>query len=496
MNGVTVGAGHKTVRPLGPSQGPHARALGAEPGHGKRARGKREVGPCLAGATLASIEQVFVDVAPEIAAEIGALEVAAVALASRLDPDLVPAQAAADLYARLDRAARAITAARTLLARRVDDSLAWQRAGCRNAAEYLAGATGSSLGAARSELETSQALPTLPDVRDALVQGTVSAAQGAVIADAARVNPGAASALVAAAERSNLGELREAAGRAKAAADADPTVTYDRIHRARRMSRFTDGEGGWNLIARGTADAGAVLNSALDPIIDELFRANRTGEHLSRDAYAFDALVELARRACGASKPEKAINPRFLGLLRLDVEALRRGHVEGDELCEITGIGPVPVERAIELLGEATLKLVLTKGVDVANVTSLGRGPTAAMRYALAWTSPTCTVEGCSRTHLETDHRIEYAATQHTRLSELDPLCDGHHDLKTYTNWALVEGKGKRAFVPPDDPRHPRYDAALGRAPFVVRPIRTHGSNRHRFATSPADVRFLDAHVE
>ena len=432
----------------------------------------------------AIIEHVFASVAREIHEEIGALEAAAVAVASRLDPDLVPAGEAADLYRRLDRAARAVTAARTLLARRVDDSLEWQRAGCRSAAEYLAGATGSSLGAARTELETSQALTALPAVRDALARGTVSAAQGAVIADAARVNPAAASSLMDTAERGGLGELREAAGRIKAAADPDIDATHARIHRARRLSRFTDGEGGWNLHARGTADAGAILNSALDPIIDELFRANRTGEHLGRDGYAFDALIELARRATGASKPDKDPNPRFLGLLRVDIEALHRGHVEGDELCEITGVGPIPLARATELLGEATLKLLITRGVDVLNVTSLGRGPTAAMRYALAWASPTCTVEGCTRTHTESDHRLDYATTGHTRLAELDPLCDGHHNLKTHNGWALVHGHGKRALVPPDDPTHPRYDPALGVAPAPTRPLRTHGPNRHLFPVS------------
>jgi len=40
---------------------------------------------------------------------------------------------------------------------------------------------------------------------------------------------------------------------------------------------------------------------------------------------------------------------------------------------------------------------------------------------------------------------------------ETEPLCDLDHDLKTYKGWALVEGKGKRLMVPPDDPRHPRH---------------------------------------
>ncbi|HET6728277.1 MAG TPA: hypothetical protein VFG96_02595, partial [Jiangellaceae bacterium] len=151
-------------------------------------------------------------------------------------------------------------------------------------------------------------------------------------------------------------------------------------------------------------------------------------------------------------------NPRYLALLRVDVEALRRGAVAGGELCEITGVGPVPVSVARDLLGESVLKLVITRGVDVAHVTHLGRGPTAAQRVALAWTTPGCTVAGCPRTRVEYDHREDWARTRRTRLDELDPLCGYHHDLKTRNGWALLPGHGKRAMIPPHDARHPQHE--------------------------------------
>jgi hypothetical protein len=153
------------------------------------------------------------------------------------------------------------------------------------------------------------------------------------------------------------------------------------------------------------------------------------------------------------------MNPRFLALLRVDVETLRRGRVAGDQLCEIKGVGPVPVPVAAGLLGQSVLQLVITRGVDVLNVTHLGRGPTAAQKIALAWTSPGCTVEGCWRTRVEHDHRQPWADTRHTRLDELDPLCEFHHDLKTRHGWALIAGSGKRPMVPPGDPRHPKHRA-------------------------------------
>ncbi|MGH8839258.1 MAG: hypothetical protein ACRDVO_08365, partial [Jiangellaceae bacterium] len=148
----------------------------------------------------------------------------------------------------------------------------------------------------------------------------------------------------------------------------------------------------------------------------------------------------------------------------VDAAALRRGRVDGGELCEIAGVGPVPVSVARDLLGEAIVKLVITRGVDVANVTHLGRGPTVAQKIALMWANDTCMTEGCHRRRIEYDHRTPWAQTRHTRLDELDPLCDHHHDLKTRLGWALVPGKGKRPFVPPDDPRHPRHHSVRERA--------------------------------
>ena len=56
-----------------------------------------------------------------------------------------------------------------------------------------------------------------------------------------------------------------------------------------------------------------------------------------------------------------------------------RGHSEN----LAPGLGPISVATAREMLGESVLKLVLTDGVAVRNVTHLGRGPTVAQKVAL-----------------------------------------------------------------------------------------------------------------
>ena len=243
------------------------------------------------------------------------------------------------------------------------------------------------------------------------------------------------------------------------------------------MKEFTDAEGGWNVVVRGPVEAGAAFRAAHRPIVEELFKTARAeGRREPYEAYAFDAFIELARRAAHGStadqaatvEPDAATAPAptkvkatpagYLGIIRVDHTALRRGSVEGGEVCEIVGLGPIPVPVARELLGDAILKVVITQGVDVANVTHLGRSATVAQQVALWWKSAACTVSGCTRTRqLQNDHRYEWANTKRTRLDELDPLCKHHHDLKTRHNWALVEGDGPRPMVPPDDPRHPRH---------------------------------------
>ena len=291
--------------------------------------------------------------------------------------------------------------------------------------------------------------------KQALLAGQVSEAQGQIIANAAKVNPEAERGLIKKAKRTNHQQLREEALKAKAAADPDPAAQHRRIHTDRRLGRYTDAEGAWNLHARGTVADGSIISSEIDRLTDEIFRANgKAGTHECRDAYAFDALTEMARRSSGLrhgtpAKGEKKglAAPQHLALLRLDVEALWRGYMEGDELCEITGLGPIPVEIAKTLLGDAVLKLVITKGVDVLNVTSLTRGPTQAMRYAKLWTSPMCIVEGCTRTIVEHDHvwGAEYKDTRHTRFDEIERTCH----------------------TPPRPPHHPRLGAGRrqGQAP-------------------------------
>jgi hypothetical protein len=147
-------------------------------------------------------------------------------------------------------------------------------------------------------------------------------------------------------------------------------------------------------------------------------------------------------------------------MVRVDLDTLLRGVAVEGELCEIAGFGPVPVSVITDLLAQdnAFVVGVLTKARQLVGVYHHRRRPTAYQSSALDFLFPSCAVAGCNaRAGLQTDHRVDWSRTHYTVFDLLDRLCWFHHGLKTEKNWALVKGRGKRAFVPPEDPRHPRH---------------------------------------
>ena len=122
--------------------------------------------------------------------------------------DVVLSQAAA-LWRTYDAIERLASAAKVLLAGRVDESRVWAREGDRSAADYLARVSGASRGASRSLLDTAKKLPKAPATEATLRRGGLSRVQAEAIADAVAVNPGAEGELLAAASCESLAELRE-----------------------------------------------------------------------------------------------------------------------------------------------------------------------------------------------------------------------------------------------------------------------------------------------
>ncbi len=360
----------------------------------------------------------------------------------------------------------------------------------REAVTGLAHASGTSLSEAAKALEAAKQIEAQPEVARAVRSGELSRQQAGLVAGAVANKPSAAPQLLELARSASMRELAEESLRARSFGQG-AEARRQAVHGSRFLRYYTSSDGAFNLHGRATPEQGAMVMAALRPPADKAFEAARKqGRRERPEAYAWDALVGLASSgpsagsggSSGGHGPGSASSggggdggggdggrggggrgPRAEVMVRVDYSALLRGYPVDGETCDIPGFGTTTVEavRAMIATGDPVLKAIVTNGKKVVGVVHMRRRPNAYQKSALDWLFPTCAAKGCGTRacFLETDHREDWAHTHVTVLELLDRLCRYHHRLKTTKGWALVEGTGtgKRDFVPPDDPRHPRH---------------------------------------
>ncbi|MHB8593736.1 MAG: HNH endonuclease signature motif containing protein, partial [Acidimicrobiales bacterium] len=242
----------------------------------------------------------------------------------------------------------------------------------------------------------------------------------------------------------------------KAIAGRDEATRYAEIRRARFFRHWTDLEGAFHIHTRLTPDAGADVLAAVKAraqfASDEARLARVEAE--PNEAYEADALVALVtgdHRIATFHGNEGGRTRSATIYFHVSLEALRRRRLEPGELCEIPGVGPVPLTAVENLIGEATAKLVITDGVDVTTVCHLGRTVPAHVETALEARDRICVVPGCDISlSLEIDHwKVPFARGGPSALWNLARICRFHHQLKTYEGWELLGGPGHWQWSPP-----------------------------------------------
>jgi hypothetical protein len=376
-------------------------------------------------------------------------------LADQLDPNaLVPADAAR-VFELLAEIEKLVSGARLRLAARAAGADTWRAAGERSAAHWVARRCGISLHRATEMLRTASQLPALSATDEAVRQGRLSPAQASEVADASTDAPGAEQRLLESAARDGWAGLRDTAKAVKAAACPDPDAQLRRAHARRRFTSHTEGAE-WIAHIHTSVDQGARIDALLRPHVEAEFRAaRREGRRESLDAYRVDALERMGHEAAGGSTDSDAAANRAAGepgdtstrrprvktelVLLASLSALQRGHLEQGEVCEIDGVGPVPLAVARDALGDAALSIVLTDGVDVRNVTRHSRHWSPEQRTALLVRDRHCVVEGCTyRGPLEIHHEPGYDHTHHSRVDEAARLCPPDHDRVTNQGYELI----------------------------------------------------------
>jgi HNH endonuclease len=332
----------------------------------------------------------------------------------------------------------------TRYARRVAETKAYD--GYKSAANWLAVKTGESTGAAQGLLDVAEKLAEAPLVDEAFSDGRLSLAQAKVVAGAGAVDPASQEQLIGSATRQSFRELVDDARRIRrrALGEATEAAKEARAHRRRYVRVWAPDEGGLRLEAWLPRIDGARVKAVLEDEANRVFKeAHAAGRREPAPAYLADALVHVV---CGdaASRPKAHVE------LRVDAAALRRGEVDGDEVCEILGVGSVPVGVARDVLGDSAFRVVVTDGTDVRTVTSRKRTIREPLRAALRERDGGCAVPGCPNTrYLQIDHDWELSRGGPTQLDNLQLLCTHHHRLKTAFGFRLLGPPGERRWIPP-----------------------------------------------
>ncbi|MFM8974004.1 MAG: HNH endonuclease signature motif containing protein, partial [Actinomycetota bacterium] len=206
-----------------------------------------------------------------------------------------------------------------------------------------------------------------------------------------------------------------------------------------RGATFGAGAGGRNVVSAG-ATAGSEEGTAA-----------RTGEH--GGAGLDDAAT--------ASRGTERSGPLALVEVRVDHAALVRGRVEGDEVCEIEGLGPIPVAEAQRLASDSILRVLLVDGGVVKKISSTTRSIPPRLKRVILDRDRTCVVPGCDVSwNLEIDHRIPFAQGGRTDEENLARLCCEHHRQKTagkaiLERWEDDRGRPHWAWHPTTRPNQP-----------------------------------------
>ena len=368
------------------------------------------------------------------------------ALAERvavLEPDAYAGSDAARLAGVAARCERLSAAAKMLLARRAADTGGWADGSSEVSPEqWLARLSGQSEAAARDTMVTAERLDVLPATAERVRAGELSPAQAAQVSAGASADPRAESRLLDVAEREGLRELRAEKERVITAV-SDETAERNRARRERHLRTWVDGFATRGSFSGPTEQVAEILD-ALRPLEREAFdKARRPGEHEPAAAYRFDALVALTRGAHHAQAdpggdaptvvPQPGKRSRRDGVrIRVGLDRLLgREATPGEAMCEIPGVGPVPVAHAREVLSHGLLELVITDGVDVTTVVSSTRHVPTALRIAIAERDDgRCKIRGCDRRYgVERHHTLGFAEHHRTAYDTLGVLCSRHHHL-------------------------------------------------------------------
>lgn len=159
------------------------------------------------------------------------------------------------------------------------------------------------------------------------------------------------------------------------------------------------------------------------------------------DQVRADVLGDLLIEGTVAAYPKAARGIRAEVVVTVPVLSLLDDeHAAVAEPATVEGIGPIPIHVARELAGGSKDWTRVLTHPETGIILSVGRTkyrPPKQLRQLVKWRAGRCLAPGCNvpADRCDIDHNQDWADGGHTRLTNLNPFCRGHHAIKHGTAW-------------------------------------------------------------
>ncbi|WP_344097314.1 HNH endonuclease signature motif containing protein [Microbacterium deminutum] len=204
--------------------------------------------------------------------------------------------------------------------------------------------------------------------------------------------------------------------------------------------------------------------------------AARPDETRTLDQLRADVLGDILVDGVTDALPPEARGIHATAAVTVPVLALLGVDGEGRHSASVEGVGPIPLQRARELCGAADGWMRVLTHPETGVVLSVGRDryrPPPELRRLVRWRAETCMAPGCNipASRCEIDHTVAWDHGGTTALSNLHPLCKGHHTVKHHGRWSVEQVPDASGTLQWTSPTGRRYRVQPERrVPVFVRP--------------------------
>lgn len=166
------------------------------------------------------------------------------------------------------------------------------------------------------------------------------------------------------------------------------------------------------------------------------------GDDRTLDQARADVVCDLLIEGEMVAHPDRARGIRATVIVTVPVLSLLDDAHATTAPASVEGIGPIPIDRARELVGDADSWMRVLTHPETGMVLSVGRvryRPPEALQRLVRWRAERCMGPGCGMpaARCQIDHSIAWEYGGETALWNTAPLCLNHHIVKHHGGWGL-----------------------------------------------------------